>query len=82
MVGKGKRYSLSVNIFKQKGERLLSPFVSIDVQKPLFMKDVSKNSVYHGLSNPINRTIVLILITTFAIAICVVTVGLLIYLQW
>jgi hypothetical protein len=46
------------------------------------MKTLTKNTVYEGLSNPINRTIVLILITTLAIATCVVTVGLLIYFQW
>jgi hypothetical protein len=46
------------------------------------MKTLSKNSLPEVFSNPINRNLILILISTFAIAIVIVTAAVIAYNQW
>lgn len=60
---------------------MLFPFVLI-VSNPLgFMKTVSKNSNSDILSNPINRNLILILVTALVVSIVVVTTSIIIYYQ-
>jgi hypothetical protein len=46
------------------------------------MKIVSKNFDNEGFSNPINRNLILILVSTLAFAVIAVTAGIIAYYQW
>jgi hypothetical protein len=46
------------------------------------MKTLSKNSLPEVFSNPINRNIILILVSTLAMAIIIVTASVIAYNQW
>lgn len=46
------------------------------------MKTVSKNFLAEVLSNPINRNLILILVSTLAMAIVIVTASIIAYYQW
>jgi hypothetical protein len=46
------------------------------------MKTIDKNSLPEALSNPISRNLILILVSTLAIAIVIVTASVVIYNQF
>lgn len=46
------------------------------------MKTVTKNFVAEVFSNPINRNLILILVSTLTMAIIIVTASVIAYYQW
>lgn len=77
-----QKIQVSGNILKEKRERLLSPFVVIMSKTRLYMKTTTKLSFGDLFSNPINRNIILILVSTLVLATLIVTASIIIYNQW
>ena len=67
---------------KMKKGTIVVPLCSDSVLNPLAdMKTVSKNSNSDILSNPINRNLILILVTALVVSIVVVTTSIIVYYQ-